>query len=147
MNYLSMLTEKDYEKMLDKIDLDLDFDYKNDPICLTNTKECGLIFCKTRNGKNSEYVNEYVNKMFERYCKIKHLPKVEIYGQRVILYISSFELFDSFNNKDYTEILIDTFKEKFLSSPDLVKEYKKDFLKYYSDLKEENKNKDNEKTK
>lgn len=147
MNYLSMLTEKDYEKMLNKIDLDLDFDFKNKPICLTNTKEWGLIFCKTRNVKNNEYVNEYVNKMFERYCKIKHLPKVEINGQRVILYISSFELFDSFNNKDYTEILIDTFKEKFLYSPDLVKEYKKDFLKYYSDLKEENKNKDDEKTK
>ena len=62
---------------------------------------------------------------------------LDTYANGIVLYLNSFELYDSLNDKDYSNILYKTFQEKFSINENLLNQYKKDFKKHHCESKQE----------
>lgn len=138
MNYLQLLDENDIIKMLEKCNLRLS-EMKNEPIAYCKDKSFALIFCQKINlDTKDKLVNNYIEEFQDYFPQTKDnylLP----YIQSIILYASSYELIDSFNNIDFSDILFETISSKLANNEKLSKKYKKDFIKFYNNLEKQDK--------
>lgn len=140
MNYLQFLDESDISSMLEKCNLKLSATTQ-EPIRLCEDSKVGLIFCE-KISLNAE--DEMKKQLFEKFKN--YFPNIKnsyfsVFENSVILFVSSFELIDSFNDIDFSDILFETISSKLSNNEKLYKKYKKDFTKFYKNLKKQNKKK------
>lgn len=130
MNYLNFLSKEDIEQLVDSCNLKLQ-NMNNNSICFAENKEFALLFCEKNPSARNEFFDVFKNTLG------KFGDMLDTYANGIVLYLNSFELYDSLNDKDYSNMLYKTFQEKFSINENLLNQYKKDFKKHHYESKQE----------
>ena len=135
MNYLCLLNENDIKKLLEKCNLQ--FDVKTtEPVRFSEDKKMALIFCTKIMVSNEDKAKDEALKFMKAKFHLNNF-NTGLFSLDPVVLLSEFELIDSINNQDYTDILFNTINEKLSDNIKMQKKYKKDFLKYHSHQEKE----------
>lgn len=138
MNYIKFLSKQDIIKMLQKCNLKINEDVKNN-FSYSQNKDLILISCKKIVlDKSDEALNELISNFTNVLSANSFIKYFTENG--IMLFLTSFELIDNFNNLDYSDILYETIFDKLKNRKSLQKQYKKDFIKFHSEENNEDNN-------
>lgn len=131
MNYLKFLNEQDIILMLEKCNLKFDTS-TDEPLRFSERGATCLVFCqKIKEDEIDQIKNVFLEKFKLKFSTSRFNEQLKYFANNIILLMTSFELYDSFNDVDLTNVLFETFCEKFKDNEKLAKKYKKDFIKHY----------------
>lgn len=135
MNYLELLDKKDIVNLLEKCNLQ--FDKKTDePLRYSEDKKTAIIFCTKILYSSKDLAYNEILKKFKGKFNLSNFNS-DIFSSDPVVLLTEFELIDSFNNQDYTNILFETLTNKLNGNEKLQKKYKKDFVKYHKKREKE----------
>ncbi len=146
MNYLQFLNEDDYKNMLEKCNLKLSLTAV-EPIRFGKNNSKALIFCEKIKLDDADKLKQTLFNHFQNMFPNAKQSYLSFFENNIVIFLTNFEMFDSYNQLDYSDILFETISKKLASNEKLLKKYKKDFVKFYKKMEKEEKKEKNTITK